>query len=148
MSFGLTDMNVHEKMTLLSGVQRKIDEIMQDLRKLSRDSDIDLVEEICNFFNIPPDRLQSSSRKEELVDARKIIAYEMKNQQYTYAEITKKLNRKDHTSAINWCKKYQDHYATDEKFRHKADAFRGYINQLLQKIQSDTYDGTGQSGDT
>ena len=70
---------------------------------------------------ITKDEIQSSSRKACYVCARRIIAYHLNKQNYTYRQIGEIINR-DRASVIYFIKNHTDEYKYNKKYREMFDA--------------------------
>jgi chromosomal replication initiation ATPase DnaA len=79
---------------------------------------------VCNEFGITSDKLLSSSRKSEIVDARHVYALVLRELGFTLKFIAKKLNRKDHSTIINLLK--QRSLSMPENKRRAKNVIKAY----------------------
>jgi chromosomal replication initiator protein len=84
---------------------------------------------IGDYFNIPIDKINSSTRKREIVQARQLAMFFSKS--YTknsLAFIGNKLGKKDHATVLHACKTVKNLYDTDRDFKKTFDD----IDQILK----------------
>jgi chromosomal replication initiator protein len=100
-----------------------IDLVSEMLDKLvittQKDISIDEIKKtVCDFFELPYDKLLSKSRKREIVMVRQIAMYLSKNHtKYSTAQIGDQIGKKDHTTVIHSCKSIQNMIDTDKAFK-------------------------------
>ncbi len=80
----------------------------------------DIQKMVCEFFNIPYDDLLTSSRKQNLVEARQIVMYLSKQfTNSTLKAIGNHFSGKDHTTVIHSCQKVENLLEVDEDYKEK-----------------------------
>ncbi len=108
-------------------------EALKDLISPSKSAAITpeyIIDIVCDHFNISKDDIMSSKRNSEIVTPRHIIMYLLREYLHkTYPEISRILNRKDHTTAISACNKIESEINIDE-------ALNNTINTIIMKLQS------------
>lgn len=73
---------------------------------------------VCEYFKIPVESLQSSSRKREVVQARHIAMYFSKQlTQESLTSIGNSIGKRNHATVIHACKTVKDLMDTDKTFR-------------------------------
>jgi chromosomal replication initiator protein len=73
---------------------------------------------VCEYFKIPVESLQSSSRKREVVQARHIAMYFSKQlTQESLTTIGNSIGKRNHATVIHACKTVKDLMDTDKTFR-------------------------------
>jgi chromosomal replication initiator protein len=94
-----------------------------------REITIEEIEKIvCDFFDLPLDKLLSRTRKREIVQARQIAMYLSKNHtRYSSVTIGSQIGDKDHTTVLHACKTVKDLIDTDKTFRYN-------IQELEKKL--------------
>jgi chromosomal replication initiator protein len=82
----------------------------------------DIQEQVCEYFNIPPDQLKSKTRKREIVQSRQIAMYFAKNlTKSSLATIGAKIGGKDHATVLHACKTVNNLIETDKRFKNYID---------------------------
>lgn len=91
-----------------------------------------LMQVVCNVFDINEEQLVSAARKRQFVEARKAFSYfASKKLGYTLSVIGKDmLKKRDHSTVIHAIKSCQDLYDTDPVFQNKIDTVALRISQL------------------
>lgn len=80
----------------------------------------DIVRAVCIKLNVPIDKVESKSRKQELVLARKISAYlACQSERYSLKEIGLALGGRDHTTIIHNRESVVDMLQTSPSMREK-----------------------------
>jgi len=96
----------------------------------SREITIDSIQKmVCDFFNVPYDKLLQKTRKREIVQARQITMYLTK--QFTknsLKAIGEHFGGRDHTTVIHSCQTVKDLMDTDASFKDS-------VMELQQKVQ-------------
>lgn len=73
---------------------------------------------VCDYFNMPPDSLQSKTRKREVVQARQIAMFFCKTlTKSSLATIGANIGNKDHATVLHACKTVHNLIDTDKQFR-------------------------------
>jgi chromosomal replication initiator protein len=87
-----------------------------------------LMDAVCQYFDIPPADLLGKSRKRELVVPRQIIMYLLREEGgVSYPAIGQQIGERDHTTAIHACEKIKLAIETDERIRHDVLTLRQQI---------------------
>ena len=87
-----------------------------------------IVQTICQFYDISQEDIVGSCRKRELVVPRQIIMYLLRQElQYSYPSIGKELGGRDHTTAMHAFQKIKTELENNEKLRQDVN----YISQRL-----------------
>ena len=89
----------------------------------SREITIDYIQKVvCDYFNLPLEKINSQSRERALVQARQLIMYYSKK--YTknsLAVIGIHCGKKDHATVLHACKAVNNLIETDKQFRQHAE---------------------------
>lgn len=87
------------------------------------ESDAELIKSVANRMNLVVEDVISLSRKEEFVNARKVLSLIFYNRGYTLVRIADIIRVKtmNHTSIVNLLKKAKYHYATELNFSQIVD---------------------------
>jgi len=83
---------------------------------------------VCQYFDIPLEKLKSKSRKRETVQARQLAMYFSKH--YTkssLAVIGNKCGNKDHATVLHACKTVRNLVDTDKRFKRYVDDLENII---------------------
>jgi len=83
---------------------------------------------VCDYFSIPVEKIQSKTRKREIVQARQLAMYFSKN--YTkssLAAIGSKCGNKDHATVLHACKTVKNLADTDKSFKKYVDEIENII---------------------
>ena len=94
---------------------------------------IDTVQKtVCEYFNITRDALLSKSRKRQIVQARQIAMYMVRNLiNCSLSTIGTELGGKDHSTVLHACTTVSDLMATDKTFRQYVSD----IERMLAPVQ-------------
>ena len=87
---------------------------------------------VCEYFDIPLERIHSKTRKREIVQARQLAMFFSKN--YTkssLATIGSKCGNKDHATVLHACKTVKNLADTDKGFRKYVDELENMIKVKL-----------------
>jgi chromosomal replication initiator protein len=77
---------------------------------------------VGEYFNISIDKINSSTRKREIVQARQLAMYFSKSYtKHSLASIGSKLGNKDHATVLHACKTVRNLYDTDRDFKKNFD---------------------------
>lgn len=87
------------------------------------------IHDILSEFKISLAEIQSDSRKEPLPDVRKIIAFELRSQGYTFHEMAKLMN-KHHSSIIFYVNQYEGLVKYNKGFREKVEIVERLKNDM------------------
>ncbi len=87
---------------------------------------------VCDYFNIPHDKINSKTRKREIVQARQLAMYFSKNFTKTsLAAIGSKCGNKDHATVLHACKTIKNLTETDKEFRRYVEDLENIIKIRL-----------------
>lgn len=129
--------------------------VVLPVEELIVEDDFDaIIKVVSDTLNVPVSRIKSGSRKQEIVDARHIIAG--LTQKYFPAYYTsrqgRKLGGRDHSTILNSRKRYNDLIFSNEAFQRKAAACQRRLHAKVkfpnkQRCEpADEYDYTGVQG--
>ncbi|MBV7441402.1 chromosomal replication initiator protein DnaA [Weeksellaceae bacterium TAE3-ERU29] len=83
---------------------------------------------VCDYFKIPLEKLQSKSRKGDIVQARHLAMYfARKYTNASLASIGSKIGKRDHATVLHSCKTVKNLSETDK-------IFRSYVDDIKRKI--------------
>ncbi|MBS4012211.1 MAG: chromosomal replication initiator protein DnaA [Bacteroidetes bacterium] len=83
---------------------------------------------VSNYFNIPLDKINSKTRKREIVQARQLAMYFSKAfTKASLASIGSKLGNKDHATVLHACKTVKNLSDTDKNFKKYVDDLSNII---------------------
>lgn len=88
----------------------------------------DIQSVVCKYFNLDQALIQTSSRKQEIVQARQITMYLSKK--YTdcsFAHIGKIVGKKDHSTVLYACKTIKDLIETSKTLRSSVEEIEGLL---------------------
>lgn len=91
-----------------------------------------LIEIVCEVLKVNHDDLMSTSRKQELTEARMIIVDIILDRfsRYTLKRVGIKLGGRSHSTMINSMRKYNGLYRFDKNFRGKVLNVKHYTNGI------------------
>lgn len=100
------------------------------IKTSSKEITIDAIQKmVCEFFNVPYERLLHKTRKREIVQARQITMYLAKAfTKNSLKTIGEHFGGRDHTTVIHSCQTVKDLMDTDSMFREN-------VMELTQKVQ-------------
>jgi len=100
------------------------------IKTSSKEITIDTIQKmVCDFFDLPYDRLLQKTRKREIVQARQITMYLSKIfTKNSLKTIGEHFGGRDHTTVIHSCQTVKDLMDTDNMFRES-------VMELQQKVQ-------------
>jgi chromosomal replication initiator protein len=87
---------------------------------------------VCDYFSIPVEKIQSKTRKREIVQARQLAMFFSKN--YTkssLAAIGSKCGNRDHATVLHACKTVKNLADTDKNFKKYVDEIENIIKIKL-----------------
>lgn len=100
------------------------------VKSISREVSIDFIQKaVCEYFEVPIEKLKEKTRKRNIVQARQLSMYLAKN--YTKNSlkvIGKHFGGRDHSTVIHSCQMVQNLMDTDNEFRES-------VKELEKKIQ-------------
>ncbi len=116
------------KKEITSNLARSV--IDKQVKQTKREMSIDYIQNVvCNYFNINVNRLQSKTRKREVVQARQIAMYFSKNlTSSSLSAIGAAIGGKDHATVLYACRQVNNFMETDREFK-------SYINDIEQKLK-------------
>jgi chromosomal replication initiator protein len=93
------------------------------IRSNVREVSIEYIQKVVfDYFNIPVDKIQSSTRKREIVQARQLAMYFSKKlTKHSLAIIGSRCGNKDHATVLHACKAVTNLYSTDKKYKTWVD---------------------------
>jgi chromosomal replication initiator protein len=93
-----------------------------------------ILEEVCNYFDLPQSRVQGQSQKREVVVARQIFTLLCrKHTRLSLKAIGEHLNGRDHTTQIHSINTIIDLMQTDK-------AYRTYVIDIEEKLFTNRYE--------
>lgn len=100
------------------------------IKSSSKEITIDTIQKmVCDFFNVPYDKLLQKTRKREIVQARQITMYLAKSfTKNSLKTIGEHFGGRDHTTVIHSCQTVKDLMDTDSLFKEN-------VLELHQKVQ-------------
>ncbi len=100
------------------------------VKNMSREVSIDFIQKaVCDYFEVPVDKLKEKTRKRQVVQARQLSMYLSKNfTKNSLKAIGKHFGGRDHSTVIHSCQAIQNLMDTDTKFKESVD-------DLQKKIQ-------------
>jgi len=100
------------------------------VKNMSREVSIDFIQKaVCDYFEVPVEKLKEKTRKRQVVQARQLSMYLSKNfTKHSLKAIGKHFGGRDHSTVIHSCQAIQNLMDTDAKFRESVD-------DLQKKIQ-------------
>lgn len=84
----------------------------------------DIQEKTCTYFSISIELLKSNKRFKNIVLARHIAMYLTREQGFSFPEIAREFNRRDHTTVIHAVKKIEEQIMDDQKLGCMVDDIR------------------------
>lgn len=92
----------------------------QTYKKLSSN---DVINKVCEIYNVSPSLALSNLRWKKLVECRQIIAHLLRNDMFlsmSYKSIGFMLGRRDHTTIIHSIKSIENYIDTEPAFKEKV----------------------------
>jgi chromosomal replication initiator protein len=87
---------------------------------------------VGEYFSIPIEKINSSTRKREIVQARQLAMYFSKTYtKHSLATIGTKLGKKDHATVLHACKTVKNLYDTDRDFKKHFDEIENMLKIKL-----------------
>jgi len=106
---------IFERENSLEKVRKSLKDIIEEPKK--RISPERIIENVCDFFNVPPKEILSKSRKREVVFPRQVIMYLFREElNLSLPSIGVKLGNKDHTTVGYACEKIGEKVKKDGDF--------------------------------
>jgi chromosomal replication initiator protein DnaA len=93
------------------------------IKSKSREVSIEYIQKIVSeHFNISIEKIQSTTRKKDIVQARQLSMYFAKQlTNYSLSVIGSKCGKKDHATVLHACKVVANSYDTDKKYKELVD---------------------------
>lgn len=91
--------------------------------KTKRATAFEIVRGVGEFCNVPVDKILGKTRYQNIVEARMLVAYLMRNDRnlkYSLTLIAKLLNKRDHSTIIHSIKTVENLMEVDEDFMEKV----------------------------
>lgn len=100
------------------------------VKSISREVSIEFIQKsVCEYFEVPVDKLREKTRKRNIVQARQLSMYLAKNfTKNSLKVIGKHFGGRDHSTVIHSCQMVQNLMDTDSEFRES-------VKELEKKIQ-------------
>ncbi len=116
------------KKSITSDLARNV--IDKQVKQTKREMSIDYIQKVvCDYFNLNVEKLQSKTRKREVVQARQIAMYFSKNlTSSSLSAIGAAIGGKDHATVLYACRQVNNFVETDREFK-------SYINDIEQKLK-------------
>lgn len=123
----LAQSTLNRKEITLELAKQMIDKLVKNSK---REISIDYIQKVvCNYFNMSVDKLNSKTRKREVVQARQIAMYFAKSMtKASLASIGANIGGKDHATVLHACKTVNNLLETDKRFR-------GYVDDIDKKLK-------------
>lgn len=125
--------NTVPTLALVAGIMKKlnkskeivgIQEIKTETKRIVRDSD-DVMDMVCEHFNITRTELLGNDRRREFALPRQICMYLMKNElDHSYEKIGRDFSGRTHTTVLHACNKVVSSMKTDEKLVRDLNALK------------------------
>lgn len=107
--------------------------VMLYIKNVSKEISMETIQKtVCEFFDVPIDKLKGSTRKRPIVQARQLSMFFAK--QYTnnsLKSIGSHFGGRDHSTVIHSCQAVKDQIDTDGEFRDAVDELRKRIELSL-----------------
>lgn len=117
---------IQKKPLTLSNVQHFI---KNNLKPHASTNQKDIIEKICEFYEISPSAITSKSRKQEFVLARQMIMYVMREcLDISFATIGAKMGGRDHTTTMHACEKIKKRLTTDRDLVIQLEKIKRLLN--------------------
>jgi len=134
--------NIRELEGILNsvGCQAKVknkDLTIQDIKNLIKNSikpkkavNIDeVIKTVSGFYNMEPDTIQEKTRRKEIVHARQVVMYILREDySISYPMIGKKLGGRDHTTVIHSCSKIESLIDKDSGLAQEVEQLRAILS--------------------
>jgi chromosomal replication initiator protein len=123
----LAQSTLNRKEITMELAKQMIDKLVKNS---TREISIDYIQKVvCNYFNMTVDKLNSKTRKREVVQARQIAMYFAKNMtKSSLASIGANIGGKDHATVLHACKTVNNLMETDKRFK-------SYIEDIDKKLK-------------
>ena len=123
----LAQSTLNRKEITLDLARKMIDRLVKNTKQ---ELSIDYIQKVvCDYFNMPPEVINSKTRKREIVQARQIAMYFAKGlTKSSLATIGSQIGGKDHATVLHACKTVNNLIDTDKRFRN-------YIDDIEKKLK-------------
>ncbi|MGE4288618.1 MAG: chromosomal replication initiator protein DnaA [Salinivirgaceae bacterium] len=123
----LAQSTLNKKEITIDLARKMIDRLVKNTK---REISIDYIQKVvCDYFNMPPEVINSKTRKREIVQARQIAMFFAKNlTKSSLATIGSQIGGKDHATVLHACKTVNNLIDTDKRFR-------GFIDEIEKKLK-------------
>ena len=103
------------------------------VKNMSREVSIDFIQKaVCDYFEVPVDKLKEKTRKRQVVQARQLSMYLSKNfTKHSLKAIGKHFGGRDHSTVIHSCQAIQNLMDTDTKFKESVDDLQKKIKMSI-----------------
>ena len=117
----LAQSTLNKKEITLELAKQMIDKLVKNSKK---EISVDYIQKVvCDYFNLPPDLIQSKTRKREIVQARQIAMYFSKSMtKSSLASIGALIGGKDHATVLHACKTVNNLMDTDKRFKEQIES--------------------------
>ena len=105
------------------------------VKNMSREVSIDFIQKaVCDYFEVPVDKLKEKTRKRQVVQARQLSMYLSKNfTKHSLKAIGKHFGGRDHSTVIHSCQAIQNLMDTDTKFKESVDDLQKKIQMSIDR---------------
>jgi chromosomal replication initiation ATPase DnaA len=103
-------------------------ELEMQPKALPKNFEEDVINTVCFYCKITKLELLQRTRKMIIVDARKLVAKILRDNNYTFASIGKILGNIDHASIIHYCRSSENLIKTDKVFRMSYENILEIVN--------------------
>jgi len=94
---------------------------------------LEVLKVVSNFYDISLDKIKSNSRRKDLVKARQITMYILRELvKLSYPAIGEVFNNKDHTTVMHSCKKIEEERVKDSVLNSELEA-------IIEKLSYDVF---------
>jgi chromosomal replication initiator protein len=123
----LAQSTLNKKEITIDLARKMIDRLVKNTK---REITIDYIQKVvCDYFNMPPEVINSKTRKREIVQARQIAMFFAKSlTKSSLATIGSQIGGKDHATVLHACKTVNNLIDTDKRFR-------GFIDEIEKKLK-------------
>jgi len=123
----LAQSTLNKKEITIDLARKMIDRLVKNTK---REISIDYIQKVvCDYFNMPPEIINSKTRKREIVQARQIAMFFAKSlTKSSLATIGSQIGGKDHATVLHACKTVNNLIDTDKRFR-------GFIDEIEKKLK-------------
>ncbi|MBO7247736.1 MAG: hypothetical protein J6V02_05265 [Bacteroidaceae bacterium] len=81
-----------------------------------------IIDKVCEYYDIPVDAIQTKSRKHEIVQVRQISMYlAKKHLDYSTSKIGMYIGKRDHATVLHACNMVRDQIQVDKNFKRDVE---------------------------